>query len=106
MPKKIVYNGVTFDDFVRYNDDGGELADDTPKANVIDYGVYICPWCQIKYGFFIEAYNTEESVLKEIESYKDSDDPFYRGPICGVEGCENGVSDDAYLPADSVTEIN
>lgn len=103
---RIIYKGIKFDDFRIYDENGNgcdpyQEFDYEPDA----YGSYVCPWCCARYGLYTEVDRTPESVKKEIDLYAEEDPAEYNELICGIEGCWNGIADDAWFDADQVEAI-
>lgn len=99
--KKIVYKGITFDSFVGYDRFGDPLGEenDNFKSMPDAFGAYICPVCIKKYKLYQEADTTVADVLYDLEMYGE-DGLEGLDMICGVEGCHNGLADDAWLGND------
>lgn len=101
MAKKIIYKGITFDDFSLYkealNSSGCEYKypnDVITLEGFEEVDVYICPHCVKKYNLYDEAETHEDVVDKYISGEYDDGD---MSMTCGIEGCLNNNAFDSWL---------
>ena len=101
---KLLYDGrVKFDDFQLYREanNSSECEYGYPQDEIVidkweEVNVYICPHCIKKYGLYEETETNEEKINKVLEEQANGNYDYY-GFVCGVDGCNNTDSFDAWL---------